>query len=153
MTDAPISWQEQKAREKEAAMEMRRQWIAEGLAHYGTAAKFADVAGLDRSFLYRHMDQFGFDRPKRSRNRDAEYARCAAEGMTQAEAARHLGVDRSTVTVAAQRLGLKFKPAPQGRPPEGDKPKRPRRVKKPLTLADVMANYAKQENEAMRKRL
>lgn len=153
MTDAPISWPEQKAREKEAAMEMRRQWIAEGLEHYGTAAAFAKATGMDRRQLYNHMDRFGLDRPKKPRNRDPEYKRFAAKGMTQAETARHLGVDRSSVSIAATRLGLKFKPAPQGRPPEGDKPKRSRRAKKPLTPAEMMAKLAQQENEAMRKRL
>jgi hypothetical protein len=39
---------------------------------------------------------------------DAEYVYCARLGMSQAEAADHLGVSRAAVTKAKTRLGLTF---------------------------------------------
>lgn len=39
---------------------------------------------------------------------DDQYRACAAAGMSSTDAARHLGVNRSSVYMAAKRLGITF---------------------------------------------
>lgn len=45
-------------------------------------------------------------------NREAQYCWCAAQGMSQAETADHIGVSRAAVSQAARRLGLSFSTVP-----------------------------------------
>jgi transcriptional regulator with XRE-family HTH domain len=44
--------------------------------------------------------------------RHDEYAWCARQGMSQAEAARHMGVSQAAVSKAARRMGLSFSAVP-----------------------------------------
>lgn len=146
----PCTWQEFQRREREA----RRKWLATVFEQSESVAECADAVGVSACNLYHMSKTLGVPHPKKDPSR--KYRRCAKAGMTQAETARSLGVSTWTVSWAARKFKIKFKP---GRPgvPKGTHPKKGKTTIKQTRPIDAivtgktMADYAREENARMKR--
>lgn len=146
----PHTWPEFQQRERET----RRDWLALILERGKDVAECAAIADIPACSLYRLARQYGLELP--SVCPSEKYRRCADAGMTKAEAAQKLGVSTSSVSHAAKRHGLKFKPGKPGCP-KGVKAKKGKTtIKKAapvgaMITGKTMADYAREESARMRQ--
>lgn len=146
----PCTWAEFQRREREA----RRKWLVSVFEQGESVAECADAVGVSACNLYHMSKTLGVPHPKKDTSK--KYRRCAKAGMTQAEAARSLGVSTWTVSWAARKFNIKFKPGRSG-VQKGTRPKKGKTtIKKAapvgaMITGKTMADYAREESARMRQ--
>lgn len=160
MTPTPeeITEAETWAELKKIETKRRREWLSEQAKRFGSIKEMASDIGLSRTSLTTMAKSLGVRLPKgkrgcaagyRNEAKAERYRQCAEDGLTAPEAAKVLEVDVSAVYQAQDRYGIRFKPArhgPKPLPPAANAA--PSNNGAPMTMAD----FARLENEAMKKR-